>query len=133
MFRLSIPLVGMHFRPPANQVLAALPIGTPVQLIPEPDNPVDKNAVRVVADLADFPPGRMLMLEAMLMGSGYSAPDLIAQGPFMVGYLAATGGKPARGGPGNVEALLLMSGEASYTAKLGAAPQGHPTVEIERE
>lgn len=131
MTKLSIPLVGMAFRPPASQVLAALPLGTAVDLLPEPDNQYDSNAVRVVVDMAAFPENKVLILETMLTGTGYTAFELMREGPFMLGYLAATGGKPARGGPGNIEALLRMSAPESYRAVLGAAPEGYPTVTIE--
>lgn len=126
---LTIPLVGMHFRPPAQKILAALPIGTELKLYPEPGNEYDRNAVRVVMDMTEFPESRRLLLEALLIGSGKTIEDLISEGPFMIGYLAATGGKPARGGPGNVEALMMMS-RAEVVAHLGAAPEGYPTVVI---
>lgn len=128
--KLSIPLVGMHFRPPAAQVLAALPLETEVALLPEPDNEYDSNAIRVVVNMAKFPENKILILEAMLTGTGFTAQELINDGPFMLGYLAATGGKPARGGPGNKEALDFMSG-GPIIARTSAAPEGHPTVVLE--
>lgn len=120
--KLSIPLVGMQFRPPAAQVLSVLPIGTTLKLVPEPENPKDSNAIRVVVDLDEISSGVRIMLDAIL--------DPAPKGIFWLGYVAATGGKPARGGPGNVEALLLMSAHEHFYAKLGAAPEGYPTVEL---
>lgn len=137
--KLSIPLVGMHFRPPAAQVLAALPLGTTVQLIPEPSNEYDRNAVRVVVDLHEVG-YKTAVLEAMLTGTGFTLAEVASQ-PLQLGYLAATGGKPAQGGPGNVEALLMMSAlemdaETAlppFQGKLSCLPDGRPSVEITNE
>lgn len=126
--KLFIPLVGMHFRPPAQQVLASLALGTEVLLYPEPDNQYDSNAVRVVVDLPNIDV-KTPILDAMLTGTGFRVSDII-MGPLQLGYLAATGGKPAQGGPGNVEALLIMSG-GKYQARLSALPDGRPSVEIQ--
>lgn len=43
-------IVGAHFRPPAKVVLHNLAVGTELQLIPEPDNPHDPNAIAVHLD-----------------------------------------------------------------------------------
>lgn len=125
--KLSIRLVGMHFRPPAKQVLMALPMGTEVSLIPEPDNQYDSNAVRVVVDMDAIASGPKIMLDAMLAGTGHPVP----QGQFMLGYLAASGGKAAKGGHGNVEALMLLGDSNEHIARIAAAVDGAPTVEID--
>lgn len=125
--KLIIPLVGMHFRPPAQEVLNGLALGTQVFMMPEPNNQYDRNAVRVLVDLADLSSERLDLIDALGVDSG----GLISQGPFMLGYLAATGGKPARGGPGNVEALKFMQhigNKEVFFGKLGAAPEGYPVV-----
>lgn len=46
---------GMHFRPPAKSILAALPANHPILLQPEPDNPYDQNAIKVLVDLDELP------------------------------------------------------------------------------
>ncbi len=62
-------LVGMHFRPPAKEVLAALPAGTTLWLQREPDNPYDENAVKVL--LPGFgPEGEHADLRAGLEATG---------------------------------------------------------------
>jgi len=50
----SAPIVGMHFRPPAKALVAALPSGTPLLLEPEPTNQYDPFAVKVLVDLSDM-------------------------------------------------------------------------------
>lgn len=131
MKSLSIPLVGMHFRPPAKEVLSLLPLGTELILHPEPDNQYDSNAVAVLFNMQNFPVQQISMLEA-LIGYGFNIHELMEQEFFHLGYLAATGGKPARGGPGNTNALMLMS-VGEYRAILGSAPEGYPVVNITAE
>lgn len=48
----SAPLVGAYFRPPAQAVLSQLPSGAALLIEPEPSNPYDENACRVL--LCDF-------------------------------------------------------------------------------
>jgi hypothetical protein len=49
-----------------------------------------------------------------------------------LGYLAASGKKTAKGGPGNAEALFMISvyGLENIEARLGSAPEGYPTVNL---
>lgn len=42
------PLVGMHFRPPAKDVVNLLPANTNLLLVREPDNPHDAHAIKVL-------------------------------------------------------------------------------------
>lgn len=126
---LSIPLVGMHFRPPAKEVLSILPTGTPLILTPEPSNPYDPNAVSVLVDMGALPLDRVELLNAILPPNTPDASELCSRGPFHLGYLAATGAKTTRGGPGNTQALMLMS-NGPVRSILGNAPEGYATVEI---
>jgi hypothetical protein len=43
-----VPVVGLHFHPPALQIILELAIGTKLTLIREPDNKYDKNAIKVL-------------------------------------------------------------------------------------
>ena len=45
---LVAPLRGMHFHPPATTVLGLLAAGTELRLEPQPDNPFDGNAIKVM-------------------------------------------------------------------------------------
>lgn len=127
----SVALVGMHFRPPAKEVLSVLPLNTTLILRPEPENQYDMNAVAVLVDMADFPT-RLIPLLDTILPMPFEAVELCANGLLHLGYLAASGKKTAQGGPGNVEALLLISnyGLDNLTTELGSAPEGYPTVNI---
>lgn len=45
--QLTAPIVGMHFRPPAKDVIALLPAGVKLELRRQPDNEYDPFAVQV--------------------------------------------------------------------------------------
>jgi len=135
---LKIPLVGMHFRPPAKEVVQCLPVGTELILRAEPTNEHDPNAVRVLVDLRDFPESKYQLLQNMI-GPVYDAEQLCSEGLFMLGYLATSGKKTARGGAGNIEVLLMCSNapQASsdihldgISARLDVAPEGHHIVVV---
>lgn len=130
--KLSIPLVGMHFRPPAKEVLSVLVNGTELILRPEPTNEYDMNAVMVLVDMAEFPVAKIDLLQVVI-GNKWDACEICAQGLFQLGYLAASGAKTAKGGPGNGEFLLLASsiGQDNLEARLGNAPEGYPVVNIQ--
>jgi hypothetical protein len=42
-----LPIVGARFHPPAQAILCTLPVGTELELLPEPTNPYDANAIMV--------------------------------------------------------------------------------------
>lgn len=132
MNELDIAIAGIHFYPPARDILNALPIGSLMTLRPEPSNQYDMNAVEVLFDMAEFPVMRMDLLQKFLR-EPFDANELCAQGLFKLGYLAASGAKTAHGGPGNMEALILISnyGLENLECTLGSAPEGHPTIKIQ--
>src|ERR1700743_3555069 len=54
------PIVGMYFRlkedgVPAQAIINNLPAGTPLELVAEPDNPFDPNAIKVVLNFRNVP------------------------------------------------------------------------------
>ena len=89
------PIVGMHSRPPAKLVLSALPAGAGLRLEPEPENPYDELAVRVMARPRD-----MVMEAAEVLdwaASGHELAELLAREGeeewIHLGYVARNGGK----------------------------------------
>ena len=44
------PIVGSKYRPPAQAILSVIPVGQELELIPEPDNEHDPNAIAVWID-----------------------------------------------------------------------------------
>lgn len=122
-------LVGSHFRPPAKIVLANLKGGTILRLEPEPENPYDEFALKVLVD------GNFLIsspeLEASLEASGHVLEDLLEQEIFL-GFVAATGGKPLRENPewkGNRD--FLEWGIEGKVASLGFDGSGKALVRLE--
>lgn len=134
MRTLTTPIVGAHFRPPAKQLLEVLPIGTPMLLRAEPDNPYDENAIQVLVSLSKtYPISQWAVLAAALEGTGYTPQDLIDreanEGPLHIGYIPRTGAKTAQGGPGNIEVAQFLT-EFPYEASFGFAAEGYPTVKL---
>lgn len=83
------PLMGARFRPPAKIVLQYLPAGTPLTIEPEPENPYDPNAQRVVLAREHFPScDDDPQLEEHLAASGISRADFEALPSLHLGYIA---------------------------------------------
>lgn len=156
---LRAPIVGMHFRPPAKLVLESLPGGAKLVLMPQPDNPYDANAVRVLCRPEAIPEGQHEKLAAELPGFGGSLEELIANGTpideggfapallgplIWLGFVAASEGKPLAklneaqpageklvGSMEIARACVWARGEPR--AKLGFATSGVPLVLVESE
>lgn len=132
---LTSALVGAFHRPPAKQVLSALPTGAKLELLPEPENPYDPSALKVCIWLGGpeaLPKELHAMLDEALQGTGFDLGELLAaEEPLQLGYIAASGGKPlAKSGlsDGNQEFLGLMAAEPEHSAKLAFGPEGQPRV-----
>lgn len=128
-------LVGMHFKPPAKQVLAHLPAGAALRLEGEPENPYDPEALKVLVAFEAVPEAQLAGLEESLEGTGFTTQDLADLGEIWLGYVAASGGKPlAKAGleVGNAEFNSALQGspdEAKATLVFG--PDGSPRVSLE--
>ena len=87
-----VPLVGMHFRPPAKAILSILPSRTPLRVVPEPDNPHDANALRVEVAREDIPadPGAREALASAALPFGFDLPAIDAEDSWHLGYIKAT-------------------------------------------
>lgn len=86
----TVPLVGAHFRPPAKAILQVLPAGSPLRLIPEPDNPVDGNALAVHVATADIPESAREELAGLATPYGFDLPAILAAPSWHLGYVKAT-------------------------------------------
>lgn len=84
------PLAGAYHRPPAKTILGALPQGCELKLDPEPQNPYDEYAIRVLVRTGAIPASQYAMLEAELPNSGSSLDDLLTQAEVMLGYLSSS-------------------------------------------
>ena len=137
---ISALLVGMHFRPPAKQILEILPARTQLVLIPEPENPYDEKAIKVMVDLEPFSDNEELM--QVLDGTGVFPEDLLSEGLFHLGYIADSDGKICQKSktPGNREiaqAVQLIAEEVDsadiwpFEALLTFSLEGKPQVTVE--
>ena len=91
-------LVGTYFNKPAGTLLKCLPDGARVELIGDPDNPYDADAIKVVLE-APHLALRLARLESSeiqeeLLGQGWNLEDVLAQSAIMLGHVGASGGKP---------------------------------------
>ncbi len=131
---LLIPLVGMHFRPPAKTVVDHLPAGCPLGLVPEPENPYDPKAIKVLLTVTDL--GEQVLspsgeLANALLGTGWDLEGLLAEGQIQLGYLADSDGKICRanGDPGNAQAAAMMA-EGPVTATFAFLVRAAPGVKL---
>lgn len=132
---LQCALVGMHFRPPARQVLARLRVGTLLELIREPENPYDPAAVQVWVAPSALPeelwqdPG----WEEELAQAGSGVEDLWAQERLQLGYL---GQSPKLIEPGQTPGAKVaerMDAGERVEAKLTYSLSGKPSVGVRVE
>lgn len=140
MAQFTTLLVGAHFRPPAKQVLAHLPVGTQLTLEPEPDNPYDPLAIKVFVDPALIPESQFSALDKELLETGNTIEQIMSGGPIWLGYVPAAEGKPLAKARANGELDLIGNdkvreigalGESEYAATLAFGPDGSPRMILE--
>lgn len=90
-------LVGAHFRPPAKLILECLPAGASLQLVAEPDNPYDPQAVQVFTNLGNVPASQHSRLEQDLPKYGWDLDEFLQRADtgetIHLGYIAASKNK----------------------------------------
>lgn len=105
----TFPIVGAYYRPPAKAILDHLPVGCPLLLCAEPDNPADPNAIAVEIRGDNIPETEEL--EIAVSGYGFSVPELRSNPTVKLGYIpremAAV--ERARGFDGEVPAEFSVS------------------------
>ena len=135
-------LVGARFRPPAKQLLAVLPAGASLRLVPEPDNIYDAKAIQVMVRPSEVPESQWPALEEALAGTGVDFGDLMKLGPdgsaeVQLGYLPDSDGKIRQKeqvpGNGDVAAAVAKMPHLAWCfvkATLAFSPAGKPQVVI---
>lgn len=118
--RLTYPIVGMHYRPPAKAILQILPNATPLLVRREPDNHVDPNAVMVSIASDAIPAEQHTELSLLASGYGYQLDQILAQPEWHLGYV------PAK----DAENLSPMLNDYDATATLSFMPDGKPAVQL---
>jgi hypothetical protein len=84
------PIVGDYHRPPARAILQVLPMGCPLQLVPEPANPYDQYAVMVQVASLDIPPDQYDNLEVFAGPQGFDLEQILSQSHWHLGYVPRT-------------------------------------------
>lgn len=122
----SAPLVGMHFRPPAKALLAALPANHPLELVPEPENPYDPNAIAVYLRSSTVSQQALGELSETLPPMGCDVETFIAQPLWHIGYMAKEHAALHHLPLADIQARELASyGECSpFIANLSFSPEG---------
>ena len=125
-------LVGSHHRPPAKQVLAALPSGARLVLAPEPENAYDPKAIRVLVDVnAALPHSQYEALGAALEGTGVDVMDLLQSGElFHLGYVANSDNEKTSAGLGGNREVGAMLASGDVVAALIFDPNGRAQVRV---
>jgi hypothetical protein len=125
-------IVGAYFRPPAPQVLSALPSGHALVLVPEPGNEFDPHALRVMLNTHELAPGTRDNMSHALEGTGYDVDELDTL--VHLGYVASTRNKLLTGRTdvmSNEQIIAALAGhEAPWTSTLMFDTSGRPQVVI---
>lgn len=136
-------LVGVHFHPPGKLLLDFLPGEAELVLEPEPENPYDSNAIKVLVRTSQIPEDHYLAMEEIFPSAGTTLEQFLSEELFCLGHVGASTGKPllkartswpelAASLTGNTEFLEAMKSPA-HSAKLGFAPTGDPLVLLTAE
>lgn len=120
----TVPLVGLRFHPPASAVLAALPAGVPLILVPDPENPWDHYAIKVFVDPKFIPHSQHDELALRLPGFGMTLSALLAEPCVMLGFVAMTHSESL------ARAITEARGVANVSATLGFTADGKPQVQV---
>ena len=83
----TLPIVGSFYRPPAKILIDALPIGTPLFIMAEPDNQYDPNAVAVWLETRNIPETSYAALEEALPAFGFDLDTVLSQDQWHLGYI----------------------------------------------
>ena len=124
------PIVGVNFRPPAvRELFSALPVGQVLSLEPEPDNPHDPEAVRVMLQAWLAPES----CEDLVMAAADHAENITGEPLddwFHIGYVPRSGAKTDTLKCGTREVLGIINTRHDWNATLTFSPSGVALVEI---
>jgi hypothetical protein len=117
----TMPIVGAFYRPPAAKLIEALPIGTPLFLLAEPDNQHDPNAIAVWLESHNIPESSHGQLDEVLPNFGSSLEIILAQDQWHLGYI-----------PKELAKLLrqqdIVGDNTPVDVTFAVAPDGKPRV-----
>lgn len=87
MVKVTAPLVGAAFRPPAKAILNVLPTGCPLYLEREPENAYDPHAIKVLVEPKDIPTSQHEHLAGAAIGYGTSLEEILSAKLIHLGYV----------------------------------------------
>lgn len=136
MTAIVVPLVGMHFRPPAKVLVEYIHAGAEVVLEPEPSNPYDEKAIKVWFWPGDILKGMRVDLAQALVGSGFVLDELVNGLALHIGFIADSDGKEGAkaGNKGNREVAELANiagGFSELITTFSFLPNGKPAIKVE--
>ena len=83
----TMPIVGAFYRPPAQALLDAIAVDTPLLLVAEPENQHDPNAIAVWLGSDNIPETAYVRLKENLPSSGFSLEGVLAEPVWHLGYI----------------------------------------------
>lgn len=116
---------GMGFRPPAKAIIESLKAGAPLELVREPSNEYDPNAVQVWCKPTAIEADCRAELEIKLAGFGTTLEEFDEPPGWFLGYI---GKEWAR----EISPALQREG-SSYKATISFSGAGKPQCEVEVE
>lgn len=119
--KISAPIRGMSFRPPAGAILSVIPFDTPLVLLRESTNKHDPNAIQVHVKTKYIPKEMYEELAMRAQGMKSSLETILDQDQWFLGFV------------GKEIAMIIapvLDGGADYTAILATTLSGAPVVEI---
>jgi hypothetical protein len=125
---MPLPIVGMHFRPPAKALTDSLPAGIALFAKREPENEYDPNAIRVLVKSSEImgisdPTGAITAkLSSALADYGFSLSDIADAECWHLGYI-----------PKEIAKVIAprLEIEVEYEGTLTLSPIGKPMIEVE--
>jgi len=132
------PIVGIQFRREGRAILEALPAGAQLELLPEPSNQYDPDAIAVYAPSTSIPPESHDALREALLGYGLELEAVLATERHHVGYIPSPNGRMAHLGTDLRAALtrwVIAQVEpiTSIPVKLAFNLQGQSCVEFQED
>lgn len=117
----SFPLVGAYHWPPAQALIDALAVDTPLTLWAEPTNQYDPNAIAVFLKSSDIPTGAYDRLAETLPPHGTSLDEVLAQELWQLGYIA-------KAFAAELKLREIVKDDEPVTVSFALNPQGQPRV-----
>lgn len=125
-------IMGANFRPPAKAIIESLRAGVELQLVREPTNEYDTNAVQIWTKPQSVHQEDRAGLEVALSGYGKSLEDFDEAPEWWLGYVAkavAASVSPMLKDGASLKATLSFSGAGKAQVEIDYRAEGEPLEE----